>query len=227
MPVAVATNSPLRVVPATSIATDLNGCPAKRCAKYGVQPPATSKPQLDGTSGATATGIEGSLVYAVSADLREQIAARGEALLHLDLLPDRSAERVRAEVAHPRGSRSLASHLKGRLGLDGIKLALLHEVLGREALHDAGRLAHAIKALPLRLSATRPIEEAISSAGGVRWDAMDEGLMLRTRPGVWCAGEMLDWEAPTGGYLLTASMASGRAAGEGVLRHLESVRCPA
>ncbi len=171
---------------------------------------------------ATATGIEGSLVYAVSADLREQIAARGEALLHLDLLPDRSAERVRAEVAHPRGSRSLASHLKGRLGLDGIKLALLHEVLGREALHDAGRLAHAIKALPLRLSATRPIEEAISSAGGVRWDAMDEGLMLRTRPGVWCAGEMLDWEAPTGGYLLTASMASGRAAGEGVLGYLRA-----
>jgi uncharacterized flavoprotein (TIGR03862 family) len=171
---------------------------------------------------ATATGIEGSLVYAVSADLREQIAARGEALLHLDLLPDRSAERVHDEVAHPRGSRSLASHLKGRLGLEGIKLALLHEVLGRDDLQDAGRLAHAIKALPLRLSATRPIEEAISSAGGVCWDAMDAGLMLRARPGVWCAGEMLDWEAPTGGYLLTASMASGRAAGEGVLQYLRA-----
>ncbi len=169
---------------------------------------------------ATDTGIEGSLVYAVSAALREQIATRGQALLHLDLLPDRSTERVRAEVAHPRGSRSLANHLKGRLGLDGIKLALLHEVLAREDLHDADRLAGAIKALPLRLSATRPIEEAISSAGGVRWDAMDDTLMLRARPGVWCAGEMLDWEAPTGGYLLTASMASGRAAGQGVLRAL-------
>lgn len=171
---------------------------------------------------ATATGIEGSLVYALSADLRDRIAASGEALLHLDLLPDRSPERVQAEVAHPRGSRSLASHLKSRLGLDGIKLAVLHEVLPREALQDSERLAHAIKSLPLRLSAARPIEEAISSAGGVRWDAMDDSLMLKARPGVWCAGEMLDWEAPTGGYLLTASMASGRAAAEGVLRQLRA-----
>ncbi len=171
---------------------------------------------------ATATGIEGSLVYAASAELRDRIAASGQALLHLDLLPDRSLERVRAEVAHPRGSRSLASHLKSRLALDGIKLALLHEVLARDDMQNADRLAGAIKALPLRLSAPRPIEEAISSAGGVRWDAMDESLMLKARPGVWCAGEMLDWEAPTGGYLLTASMASGRAAGEGVLRHLRA-----
>jgi uncharacterized flavoprotein (TIGR03862 family) len=171
---------------------------------------------------ATATGVEGSLVYAASAELRDRIATSGEALLHLDLLPDRSLERVRAEVAHPRGSRSLASHLKSRLGLDGIKLALLHEVLARDDMQNADRLARAIKALPLRLSAPRPIEEAISSAGGVRWDAMDESLMLKARPGVWCAGEMLDWEAPTGGYLLTASMASGRAAGEGVLRHLRA-----
>ncbi len=170
----------------------------------------------------TATGIEGSLVYAFSADLRDRIAASGEALLHLDLLPDRSLDRVQAEVAHPRGARSLASHLKSRLGLDGIKLAVLHEVLPREALQDSEHLARAIKSLPLRLSATRPIEEAISSAGGVRWDAMDDSLMLTARPGVWCAGEMLDWEAPTGGYLLTASMASGRAAGEGVLRHLRA-----
>jgi uncharacterized flavoprotein (TIGR03862 family) len=171
---------------------------------------------------ATVAGVEGSLVYAVSALLREQIAAHGEAVFNLDLMPDRSVERVRAEVAHPRGSRSLSSHLKSRLGLDGIKLAVLYEVLPRETMLDADRLAAAIKALPLRLSATRPIAEAISSAGGVRWEAVDEGLMLKARPGVGCAGEMLDWEAPTGGYLLTASMASGRAAGEGVLRYLRA-----
>jgi uncharacterized flavoprotein (TIGR03862 family) len=169
---------------------------------------------------ATATGVEGSLVYALSAALREQIAQRGEAVFHLDLLPDRDAQKVLAGVAHPRGSRSLASHLKGRLGLDGIKFALLHEVLPREALQDSERLARTIKALPLRLCATRPIDEAISSAGGVRWEAMDNNLMLKALPGVWCAGEMLDWEAPTGGYLLTASMASGCAAGQAVLQYL-------
>jgi uncharacterized flavoprotein (TIGR03862 family) len=170
---------------------------------------------------ATATGVEGSLVYAVSADLREQIAAHGQAVFHLDLLPDRSLERVQAEVAHPRGARSLSSHLKSRLGLDGIKLGLLHELLAREVLHDAAQLARAIKSLPVRLSAARPIDEAISSAGGVRWSALDTTLMLQARPGVWCAGEMLDWEAPTGGYLLTACMATGRAAGEGAWRFLQ------
>lgn len=170
---------------------------------------------------ATATGVEGSLIYAVSADLREQIAASGQALFHLDLLPDRTLARVQAEVAHPRGARSLSSHLKSRLGLDGIKLGLLHELLAREVLHDAAQLAGAIKGLPVRLSATRPIDEAISSAGGVRGSALDDSLMLTARPGVWCAGEMLDWEAPTGGYLLTACMATGRAAGEGAWRFLQ------
>ncbi len=169
---------------------------------------------------ATATGIEGSLVYAFSAALREQIAAHGQAQLSLDLLPDRSAEQVLAEVTHPRGSRSLSSHLKGRLNLDAIKLGLLHERLSREEMLDGPRLAAALKALPLALSATRPIDEAISSAGGVRFDAMDEGLMLRARPGVFCAGEMLDWEAPTGGYLLNACMATGDAAARGVLGFL-------
>ncbi len=171
---------------------------------------------------ATATGVEGSLIYAFAAPLREQIAARGEAEFRLDLLPDRTAQRVLDEVSHPRGSRSLSSHLKSRLGLEGIKLGLLHERLDREAMHDPGRLARAIKALPVRLSSPRPIDEAISSAGGVRWTALDDTLMLRARPGVWCAGEMIDWEAPTGGYLLTASMATGRAAGEGAWRHLQS-----
>jgi uncharacterized flavoprotein (TIGR03862 family) len=169
---------------------------------------------------ATTTGVEGSLVYAFSADLREAIAHEGQATFLLDLLPDRSEADVLREVAHPRGSRSLSSHLKGRLGLEGIKMAILHERLTREAMHQSAQLAAAIKALPIALAAPRPIDEAISSAGGVAWDALDASLMLRDRPGVFCAGEMLDWEAPTGGYLLSASMASGRAAGEGAARRL-------
>jgi uncharacterized flavoprotein (TIGR03862 family) len=171
---------------------------------------------------ATATGIEGSLVYAASALLRDEIAAKGSATLLLDLLPDRSAEQVLAAVRHPRGARSLSSHLKSRLGLEGIKAGVLHEVLDREAMHDPERLAATIKAVPLKLRATRPIDEAISTAGGVRFDALDERLMLNAWPDVFCAGEMLDWEAPTGGYLLTASMASGAAAGRGANSRLGS-----
>lgn len=161
----------------------------------------------------TEGGVEGSLVYAVSTALRDRIAAEGRAVMHIDLLPDRTADFVRAEVARPRGSRSLSTHLKSRLGMDGVKAALLHELLPRETFADADALAAAIKALPLTLVAPRPIAEAISTAGGVSFDALDEGLMLRARPGVFCAGEMLDWEAPTGGYLLSACFASGRRAG--------------
>jgi uncharacterized flavoprotein (TIGR03862 family) len=168
----------------------------------------------------TETGVEGSLVYAASGPIRERIAADGRALVHLDLLPQRSAEFVAAEVARPRGSRSLSTHLKSRLGIDGVKAALLHELLPREALADPARLAAAIKRLPLPLARPRPIDEAISSAGGVRFDAMDEGLMLAAMPGVHCAGEMLDWEAPTGGYLLTACFASGRVAGLAAAKRL-------
>lgn len=161
----------------------------------------------------TASGIEGSLVYAASALLREEIAEFGEALIELDLLPSHSPDRVRAEVSHPRGSRSLPSHLKSRLGIEGIRAGLLHELLSREEMLDSALLADRLKRLPLRLRAVRPIAEAISTAGGVRFEDLSEGLMIRSLPGVFCAGEMLDWEAPTGGYLLTASMASGRVAG--------------
>ena len=164
---------------------------------------------------ATATGIEGSLVYAASALLRDTIALRGHATLSLDLLPGRSAERVLADVAHPRGSRSLSSHLKSRLGLDGIKLAILYERLSKAQMNDPAVLAAAIKALPIHVTAARPIAEAISTAGGVGFAALNPALMLHALPGVFCAGEMLDWEAPTGGYLLTACMASGRLAGQG------------
>ena len=169
---------------------------------------------------ATASGVEGSLVYAASSLLRDQILAHGTATFQLDLLPDRSAERVLAEVRHPRGSRSLSSHLKSRLGIEGIKAALLHELLTIDQLHDAAQLAVAIKALPVTLAAARPLDEAISTAGGVRFEAMNQNLMLTQLPGVFCAGEMLDWEAPTGGYLLTACLASGRRAGLGVLDYL-------
>ena len=172
---------------------------------------------------ATATGVEGSLVYAVSSLLRDEIAAHGSATFMLDLLPDKSSEQVLVEVRHPRGSRSLSSHLKSRLSLEGIKAAMLHELLSKKAMNDPLQLAHAIKALPVRVVATRPIDEAISSAGGVMFEAMNTQLQLNKLTGpsqpVFCAGEMLDWEAPTGGYLLTACFSGGRAAGQGVLSH--------
>ncbi|MES2929221.1 MAG: TIGR03862 family flavoprotein [Pseudomonadota bacterium] len=169
---------------------------------------------------ATATGVEGSLVYAASHLLRDEIEAHGHATFHLDLLPDHTPERVLVEVRHPRGSRSLSSHLKSRLGLDGIKAGILYEHLGKDAMNDPVALAHAIKALPITVVATRPIDEAISTAGGVAFEALDTHLMAHALPGVFCAGEMLDWEAPTGGYLLTASLASGRGAGLGALHWL-------
>ncbi len=169
---------------------------------------------------ATAQGVEGSLVYAVSALLRDEIAAHGSATFTLDLLPDKTPERVLNEVRHPRGARSLTSHLKSRLGLDGIKAAILYEVLGKDGIQDLDRLAATIKALPIRVVAARPVAEAISTAGGVPFEALDANGMLVPLPGVWCAGEMLDWEAPTGGYLLTACFATGHAAGQGVLRYL-------
>jgi len=169
---------------------------------------------------ATASGVEGSLVYAASALLREELARHGQATFYLDLLPAVSAERVLAEVAHPRGSRSLSSHLKSRLHLDGIKAALLRECTSADTMAQASTLAAAIKGLPIRLQAARPLDEAISSAGGVLFEVLTPDLMLEHLPGVFCAGEMLDWEAPTGGYLLTACLATGRVAAQGVLRYL-------
>ena len=169
----------------------------------------------------TANGVEGGLIYALSAPLRDVIARDGSACLTLDLLPAHTPAQVQAEVARPRAARSLASHLQSRLGLKGVKVALLHEVLTRTEIADPALLARAIKALPLTLVAPRPLDEAISSAGGVLFEALDERLMARSLPGLFCAGEMLDWEAPTGGYLLTACLASGRAAGLGALDWLK------
>jgi uncharacterized flavoprotein (TIGR03862 family) len=173
----------------------------------------------------TEGGVEGSLVYALSAPLRDEIARDGTATLWLDLAPDHSAQRVFDEVTRGRGSRSMASHLQSRLGLKGVKAGLLHECLSKEDYADPARLAAAIKALPVTLLRTRPIDEAISSAGGVQFDAMDgTSTMLRALPGVFVTGEMVDWEAPTGGYLLTACFASGRAAGRDVLAWLDAAQ---
>jgi uncharacterized flavoprotein (TIGR03862 family) len=165
----------------------------------------------------TFTGIEGSLVYAFSARIRDAIEANGSATVHLDLLPSHTAEQVLHETKRPRGPRSLSTHLKSCLGIQGVKMAWLHEVLSPEQLADPVQLAQALKALPVVLSLVRPIDEAISTAGGVRFEALTDQQMLKSIPGVFCAGEMLDWEAPTGGYLLTACLATGRAAGQGLL----------
>ncbi|MEX8495295.1 TIGR03862 family flavoprotein [Sphaerotilus sp.] len=169
----------------------------------------------------SADGIEGNLVYAASALLRDEIAANGHADLHLDLLPAKDLPTLTTALAKGRGARSMPNHLKEQAGLTGVKAALLREGLDAAQwtalCSDPAALANRIKALPLRLTAPRPIDEAISSAGGVRLEAMDAGLMLAALPGVFCAGEMLDWEAPTGGYLLTACFASGRVAGQGAL----------
>ncbi len=168
----------------------------------------------------TQTGLEGSLIYAASAPIRDTIAAQGGATVSLDLLPARSADWIAQELAHPRGTRSFATHLNTRLNVKGVKLALIHEVEPRASSLTPEQLAALIKALSITLSSARPIAEAISSAGGVRLESLTPQLMCYELPGVFCTGEMLDWEAPTGGYLLTAVMASGVVAGQGVIDYL-------
>jgi uncharacterized flavoprotein (TIGR03862 family) len=168
----------------------------------------------------TAGGVEGGLIYALSGLLRDQIEACGSALIHVDLVPGKTLSRVMNEVDHPRGSRSMSSHLQSRAGIKGVKAGLLRELLTRADFEKSEMLAAGIKSLPLKLIAPRPLDEAICSAGGVRFEALDESLMAS--PGLFCAGEMLDWEAPTGGYLLTACFASGRRAGQGALEWLKN-----
>ena len=170
----------------------------------------------------TATGVEGGPIYALSSLLRDEIGARGSAVIHIDLAPGKELQRVIKEVCHPRGSRSMSSHLQSRANIKGVQSGLLREVLDKSGFEDAEKLVNAIKSLPLSLIAPRPLDEAISSAGGVTFEAINEHLMLRALPGVFCSGEMLDWEAPTGGYLLTACFASGHYAGGSVLDWLGS-----
>jgi uncharacterized flavoprotein (TIGR03862 family) len=163
----------------------------------------------------TANGIEGGAVYELSAILRDAIARDGTTKLSFDLLPDRSESQIRERLERPRGKRSRANHLRQSVGLTGAKAALLREGRGTEGHADAARLSALVKAYPLELQAPRPVAEAISSAGGVRHEAVTPDYMIKTMPGVFCAGEMLDWEVRTGGYLLTACFATGRAAGAG------------
>jgi uncharacterized flavoprotein (TIGR03862 family) len=184
-----------------------------------------ASPQQIGECVVTGTGLEGGLVYGHSKPLRMAIAQHGSAVLHLDLLPQRSLEWVYQELTRPRGPRSLSTHLKSRLGLHGVKAGLLYECVPHTVMQAASSgLAQFIKHLPVTLCATRPLAEAISTAGGVCFDSVDEGLMLHALPGVYCAGEMLDWEAPTGGYLLNACLASGRVAALAVAKRLGAVQ---
>ena len=150
--------------------------------------------------------------------LLQQRYVMSSSMLYLDLLPAVSQQRVAQKLALPRAKRSMAEHLRRQLGITGIKSALLHEQVAKEVFADPPQLAAMIKALPITCERTRPIDEAISTAGGVAFTALNEDLMLKKLPDVFCAGEMLDWDAPTGGYLLTACFASGYVAGQGVLK---------
>lgn len=161
----------------------------------------------------TVNGVEGGIVYMVSASVRDMIAIGGMATVWLDLAPDRTVKQLEHDLSRPRGKRTVATHLKRYAGITGVKAGLLREVAPNDVFTDPARLAAVIKSLPLTLVAPRPIEEAISTAGGLSFEALDDNLMVRSLPGVFCAGEMVDWEAPTGGYLLTACLATGRLAG--------------
>jgi uncharacterized flavoprotein (TIGR03862 family) len=174
----------------------------------------------------TETGVEGGVIYTLSAFLRDEILAKGMAILRLDLAPDRDVPRLAHDLSRPRGKRTMATHLQRQAHIEGVKAGLLREVVSKEDFGDPTRLASAIKSLPLRLVAPRPLEEVISTAGGVPFEALDERLMIRALPGLFCAGEMLDWEAPTGGYLLTACFATGQVAGAGAVAWLTAKKTP-
>jgi uncharacterized flavoprotein (TIGR03862 family) len=164
-------------------------------------------------------GVEGSLIYAFSRDIRQSLNAQGRATFTLDLLPGRSVERVRNEVIGlAKSGYSMPSYFKSKMGIAGVKLALLHEVLGKEDFKNPEKIISTIKALPITVCGARPIDEAISTAGGVCFGSLNSSYMLVNKPGTFMAGEMLDWEAPTGGYLLTGCFATGRAAGRGALQ---------
>ena len=164
-------------------------------------------------------GVEGSLVYAHAAALRDRVERDGAAALVLDLAPGRSAEKLARDLERQPAKASFSNRLRKATGLDGVKLGLLREVVADAATLSSAELASLIKALPLPVLRPGPIGRAISVAGGVAWPGVTEDLMLRALPGTFVCGEMLDWEAPTGGYLLTACLATGRAAGLAAARH--------
>jgi uncharacterized flavoprotein (TIGR03862 family) len=194
--------------------TKFAGHPVKSVAIVIQSPTGTESRHL-GEFVITETGVEGGVIYARSAALRDEILTKGAATLRLDLTPERDMPRLTHDLSKPRDKRTMATHLQRQAHIEGVKAGLLREVVPKEDFADPARLAAAIKLLSLKLVAPRPLEEAISTAGGVPFEVLDERLMIRSLPGVFCAGEMLDWEAPTGGYLLTACFATGRAAGIG------------
>ena len=168
----------------------------------------------------TRYGLEGGAIYALSAPIRDAIEAEGAAVVAVDLRPDMTAGALTARLSHARGGQSLSNHLRKALKLSPVEINLLREAHGKDLPAEPGALARAIKAAPIQLTGVQPLARAISSAGGVALTAIDDDLMLKARPGVFVAGEMLDWEAPTGGYLLQASFATGLAAARGVLARL-------
>ncbi len=179
------------------------------------------KRRLNGECVVTKYGLEGSGIYQHARALREELKRKGEAELYLDLMPDVSLDKVIARLSKPRGSKSFSTHLKKTVFLSGVKANLLRECVP-DRLDNVETLAEAIKSLPINLTGTRPIEEAISSAGGIAFEALDDDFMLRSRPGTFVTGEMLNWEAPTGGYLLNACFALGRSCGIAAANYLTS-----
>ncbi len=171
----------------------------------------------------TTTGFEGGLIYGFSSLLTTQIEQFGFAMIYLDLLPHLSLTDIENKLSKNQGKLSFSNYLRKQLGLEAIKSALLREAFSQADLSSNKILSAAIKKLPIKLLSPRPIEEAISSSGGVNFDVLDQHLMIKTIPGVFCAGEMLNWDAPTGGYLLTACFSTGRAAALGVLNRLNSI----
>ena len=169
----------------------------------------------------TATGIEGGTVYKLSASIVETLENNQPTTVTVDLAPDRSAKQLEDRLAQPQGKRSLSDHIRRKTGLKGVQIGLLHEFAGKEAFHSPNALAGLIKSLPIPIKSPRPIEEAISVAGGVAFGGMDENLMLTALPGTFCAGEMVAWDAPTGGYLLTACLAQGKQAAAGATAWLD------
>lgn len=172
---------------------------------------------------ATKYGIEGSLIYAFSSFIRDTIEKKGQAIIHFDLAPDLNCDQLKSRLSQKRGKRSLSSHLQKSIGFHGIRLSLLFEQLDKDILNDPERLAENIKSLPITVLSARPIAEAISSSGGVDFSQLNENLALRKYPGFYCAGEMLDWEAPTGGFLLTACFSTGFAAANGILKWIDQI----
>lgn len=170
----------------------------------------------------TKRGLESGGIYALSAPLMDQIEKTGRGELHLDLFPDLTMEMLRDRLLKPRGKQSASNWLRKSVRLTGARLALLYEFTDKSVMDDPARLTNAMKNLTIPITGPVPIDEAISTAGGVSWSSLDDQLMLKDRPGIFCAGEMLDWDAPTGGYLLTACLATGLHAGGGAAAFLQS-----